>query len=163
MSGKPGNDRIPFVSKWPVLARPSVAGFARPVTATNKETRRRGKSMIDTRANLHHASKRRLGRLFLNDREVGVVSVRGHDGSWGFGEFTPAPGFVEFAPVFGRWSLLMHADEVDEKLSEAASQELRDTEREMDAIRALLRLENPDESHSIRELNIDGPLIEWRE
>jgi hypothetical protein len=32
MSGKPGNDRIPFVSKWPVLARPSVAGFARPVT-----------------------------------------------------------------------------------------------------------------------------------
>ena len=120
--------------------------------------------MIDAHINSHLASyHRRVGRLFLNDTEVGVVVIRGHDGSWGFGEFTPAPAFVTFAPVFGRWSLLMHAEEAHERLSQAASEELRDTEREMDAIRALLRLENPDESHSIRELNIDGPLIEWRE
>ena len=110
-----------------------------------------------------HSTSRRIGRLFLNDIEVGAVSIRGHDGSWGFGEFTPAPAFVTFAPVFGRWSLLMHADEAHEKLSQAASEELRNTELEMDAIRAMLHLEHPEESHLIRELNIDGPLIEWRE
>ncbi|HZL35624.1 MAG TPA: hypothetical protein VFC78_09970, partial [Tepidisphaeraceae bacterium] len=103
------------------------------VSGTN--IRSNQKIMIDAHINTHSGSQhRRVGRLFLNDIEVGVVSIRGHDGSWGFGEFTPAPAFVTFAPVFGRWSLLMHADEAHEKLSQAASEELRDTELEMDAI-----------------------------
>src|SRR5271170_7904725 len=81
----------------------------------------------------------RVGRLFLNGREVGHVSIRGHDGSWGFGEFTPGPEFAAFANIFGRWSLLMHAD--DDRLSEAAADELRATEYEIDAIRAKILLE----------------------
>src|SRR5688572_13926291 len=42
----------------------------------------------------------RRARLFLNGTEVGVVYVRGHSGSWAFGEFVPSPEFAAFAPVF---------------------------------------------------------------
>lgn len=105
----------------------------------------------------------RAARLILNGREVGRVIMRGHDGSWGYGDFTPFPEFSDFAAVFGRWSLLMHADEDGERLSEAASEELRDTESEIDALHASLVLESPEEKRLIQQLNIDGTLIEWRE
>ena len=105
----------------------------------------------------------RVGRLFLNGTEVGSVSVRGHDGSWGFGEFVPSPEFSLFAAVFGRWSLLMHADGDEERLSEAAADELRATEYEIDALRAALLLEPAREWRPLRQINIDGPLIEWKE
>ncbi|HWE02582.1 MAG TPA: hypothetical protein VG326_09250 [Tepidisphaeraceae bacterium] len=120
--------------------------------------------MTDPPLHPHSTSRRwRVGHLYLNDVEVGVVSVRGQDGSWGFGDFTPSPEFVAFASLFGQWSLLMHADEADVRLSEAASEELRYTERELDSLRAALLLENPREWHPLRQVNIDGPMIEWKE
>jgi hypothetical protein len=109
------------------------------------------------------SQQNRTGRLILNRRDVGSVLVRGNDGSWTFGEFTPGPEFSRFAAIFGRWSLLMHAESAAERLSEAASEELRLTEYEIDAIRAFLRLEEPDEHRHLRQLNIDGTLIEWKE
>ena len=105
----------------------------------------------------------RIARLYLNDTEVGVVSVLGHTGSWGFGEFTASAGFAEFAPVFARWSLLMHAEDASDRLNESVSQRLRASEYEMDAIRASLLIEQPEERHQLRQLNIDGGLIEWKE
>jgi hypothetical protein len=114
-------------------------------------------------ASHHHRSPQpRVARLFLNGTEVGAVALRGHDGSWGFGEFMPSPEFSAFAPVFGRWSLLMHAEGSD-RMSEAASDELRAAEYEIDAIRAALFLENMEEWRHLRQINIDGTLIEWKE
>ena len=62
---------------------------------------------------------------FLNGTEVGVVSVRGHSGSWAFGEFAASPQFAAFAPVFANWSSLMHAEAADGRLSATASEKLR--------------------------------------
>jgi hypothetical protein len=107
-------------------------------------------------------------KLFLNDRDVGTVKVNGWDDSWGFGEFSPGEGFSHFAPRFGAWSLLMHADDgADEpahgRLSGAASEELREVEREIDRLHAALYLLGPREWRKVSQLNIDGPLIEWKE
>jgi hypothetical protein len=107
-------------------------------------------------------------RLFLNDREVGTVKVKGWDDSWGFGEFSPGEGFAHFAPRFGAWSLLMHADDGSDdpahgRLSGAAAEELRQVEQEIDRIHARLYLIGPEEWHPVSQLNIDGPLIEWKE
>jgi hypothetical protein len=43
------------------------------------------------------------------------------------------------------------------------SEKLRASEYEMDALRASLVLEHPEERHQLRQLNIDGRLIEWKE
>ena len=45
--------------------------------------------------------------------------VKGWDGPWGIGDFTPGERFAQFAPPFGLWSLLMHAKTVDGCLSRA--------------------------------------------
>ena len=118
--------------------------------------------MTESRVHPDRTRPQRSGRLYLNGTAVGTVALRGHDGPWGFGEFEPFPEFSAFAAVFGRWSLLMHADGDEEPLSEAASDELRATEREMDAIRAKLLLETQ-EWRELSQINIDGPLIEWKE
>ena len=103
-------------------------------------------------------------RLFLNDREVGSVRVNGWDDAWGFGEFAPGEGFAPFATRFGAWSLLMHADdEADGRLSDAAAEALRQVEYDIDRIHARLFLVGQREWRKISQLNIDGPLIEWRE
>jgi len=107
-------------------------------------------------------------RLFLNDRDVGTVKVKGWDDSWGFGEFSPGEGFSQFAPRFGAWSLLMHADDGSDdpahgRLSGAAAEELRQVEQEIDRIQARLYLVAPQEWRPVAQLNIDGPLIEWKE
>lgn len=101
-------------------------------------------------------------RLHLNGVDVGNVVVRGGDTSWGFGEFTPAPTFSTFANIFGRWSLLMHADDPGEKLSRETSDALREAENAIDSIRAALCGDSPDDSHPLAQVNIDGPLIEWK-
>jgi len=108
------------------------------------------------------------GRLYLNDTDVGAVRVKGWDDSWGFGEFVPGERFGAFAPWFGAWSLLMHADQNDGgdasgRLSRPASQELRRLENEIDRIHARLFLVGPHEWREITQLNIDGQLIEWKE
>jgi hypothetical protein len=108
------------------------------------------------------------GRLYLNDTEVGTVKVKGWDDSWGFGEFSPGERFGAYAPWFGAWSLLMHADQNDDdaasgRLSRPASEELRRVENEIDRIHAKLFLVGPREWRKISQLNIDGTLIEWKE
>jgi hypothetical protein len=111
---------------------------------------------------------RLTARLFLNDRDVGTVQVKGWDDSWGFGEFLPGEGFSRFAPRFGAWSLLMHADDGSDdpahgRLSAAAAEELREVEQEIDRLHAKLFLVGPQEWRPVSQLNIDGPLIEWKE
>ena len=76
--------------------------------------------------------------------------------------FQPLPAFAEFAPVFGRWSLLMHADDDSAKLSEAASEELRQTEYAIDALDAKLYWPERREWTELTQVNIDGDLIEWK-
>jgi hypothetical protein len=102
-------------------------------------------------------------RLFIDGEDVGVVEVHGWDGSWGFGEFRPAAAFDAFALRFGRWSLLMHTDPGKDRLSEAALDELREAEQEIDTLRARLLLSDSNEWRGIRQLNIDGEMIEWKE
>ena len=112
-------------------------------------------------------------RLFLNDHDVGAVKVKGWDDSWGFGDFAPGEGFAHYAPKFGAWSLLMHADlpsdlpdspdTRDWRLSDDAADALREIEQDIDRIHAKLFLVGPKQWRKISQLNIDGPLIEWKE
>jgi hypothetical protein len=121
-----------------------------------------GQEPIVTSSQSHPEHKSRRARLILNGTEVGVVTVRGHSGSWAFGEFAASPQFAAFAPVFANWSSLMHAEAADGRLSATASDKLRASEYELDAIRATLVLENPEGRRQLRQLNIDGGLIEWK-
>jgi hypothetical protein len=101
--------------------------------------------------------------LYLNEKNVGVVVVKQCDHSWTFGEFTPSPEFGEFAPLFGQWSLLMHADGDEEPLSPAAAEELREAENALARIHARIFLPETQEWRCPAEVNIDGTLIEWKE
>jgi hypothetical protein len=104
-----------------------------------------------------------LGSLFLNGQDVGTVKVRGWNSSWGIGDFTPNENFSQFAPIFGNWSLLMHADADQQKLTDAASEELRQAEYQIDSLHARLFFSDTREWHDLRQLNIDGSLIEWKQ
>lgn len=109
---------------------------------------------------------RRVGakaRLYLDGKDVGAVTTSRWENSWGFGQFQPADGFVEYAPYYGQWSLLMHADEGGQPLSREAAGELRAIEAKLDSIRA--RLHYPDENQwvDLTQVNIDGGLVEWKE
>jgi hypothetical protein len=101
-------------------------------------------------------------RLVINGKDVGRVTVRSFADSWGFGEFEPGVAFAEFAPLFGNWSLLIHADRDEERLSEAASEELRRAELALDALRSRLVFDDGDEVLDLTQLNIDGHLIDWK-
>jgi hypothetical protein len=98
--------------------------------------------------------------LYLNGKRVGKVHVHGRADSWYFGTFEPADGFAEFATLFGEWSLLLHAD--NDRLSDAASTELRRIESAIDALRAELHLVESDRWVRLVQLNIDGNLVEWK-
>jgi hypothetical protein len=100
--------------------------------------------------------------LHLNGSAVGAIKVQGHDTSWTYGQFEPLAAFGEFAPIFGRWSLLMHDDE-HQPLTCAAAHELREAERAMDSVRARVHFPDDDAWHDVAQLNIDGSLIEWKE
>ena len=107
---------------------------------------------------------RLVARLFLNDHDVGAVDVKGWDHSWGFGEFAPADGFTPYAGRFGEWSRLIHAGaDGDGRLDDGAREALREVEYDIDRIHAKLFLVGPKEWRTISQLNIDGPLIEWKE
>jgi len=56
----------------------------------------------------------------------------------------------------------MHAEAADGRLSAIVSEKLRASEYELDALRASLVLDNPEERHQLRQLNIGGGLIEWK-
>ena len=102
-------------------------------------------------------------RLYLDDVEVGTILVHGFDDAWGFGDFVPDEPFMRFAPLFRRWAQLMHADDVGDPVCAETSDGLREVECAIDAVRAKLHLTAADEWRTITQLNIDGPLVEWRE
>ena len=101
-------------------------------------------------------------QLFLNGQLVGTIAVRGCTDSWHFGDFSPDVGFEDFSTLFGEWSLLLHADEAEPKISRAAADELTKVERAIDALRAELLF--PETGQRIRadQINIDGHLVEWK-
>jgi hypothetical protein len=100
--------------------------------------------------------------LVLDGMVVGTVHVHGSDASWSWGEFEPLAAFSRFAPLFGLWSLMIHADDDRDRQSDAASDELRQAEKEIDLLRAELRWTARNERVSLEQLNIDGKLIEWK-
>jgi hypothetical protein len=100
--------------------------------------------------------------LFIDGQRVGVVRATGADGAWGWGDFVPEPPFSRFAAFFGRWSLLMHADEAEPTITDAAAQELRDAEIAIDALHAELHWMRDGKVTPISQINIDGPQIEWK-
>jgi hypothetical protein len=99
--------------------------------------------------------------LLLDGVVAGKVTVQGISDSWGHGLFEPAPGFTRFAPLFGSWSLLMHADEDSDKMSNDLADELRTIESDMARLRAAFRAADREELQ-LALVNIDGPLIEWK-
>lgn len=101
-------------------------------------------------------------RLIINGTHVGRVVARSFADSWGFGEFGPNAAFAEFAPLFGKWSLLMHADNDEAKLTAEASDELRRVESALDGLRSRIVFDDRDEILDLHQINIDGTLIEWK-
>lgn len=91
------------------------------------------------------------------------MAVKGFNASWGYGDFLPDPSFSEFAPVFGQWSLLMHAQSDHERPDSATAEELRQIERLLDSIRARLFFPKTNESIAVPQLAISNELLEWKE
>ena len=107
-------------------------------------------------------SDQRHATLYINDAPVGEVVVKRVGASWSHGDFRPNKAFTRFAPLFGEWSLLMHADGAYERLSKAASDELRQVEFQLDRLHAKLQFPESGEWVSCSQLNIDGEMIEWK-
>lgn len=101
-------------------------------------------------------------QLHLNGKVVGDIVVQRKDDSWSHGTFTPNAHFSEFAEAFGRWSLLMHADALNEEMSEAAGEELRRVEYEIDRMKARLFFPESGEWLKCAQINIDGEMVEWK-
>ena len=101
--------------------------------------------------------------LYLNDRRAGSIRVKGENTSWHFGEFSPGPSFGEFALTFGEWSLLMHAQALDEKTDPAFLDELRAVERTIDSLHVKIFFPETRQWQPVAQVNIDGELIEWKE
>ena len=102
-------------------------------------------------------------RLFLDDVEVGTVRIRSHKHARGVGEFLPQQSFSQFAGSFGRWSLMMHAEDGADVASTEMLRELGDAEQEIDRLHAKLFLPGTGQWRPVRQLVIDGPVIEWEE
>ena len=103
-----------------------------------------------------------LAELRLNGKRVGTVQLRGSSNSWSWGYFRAEPAFAEFAPLFGVWSLLMHADEESRRLSRAAADELREAEVRIDTLRGELFWPEQQRVTPAWQVNIDGELVEWK-
>jgi hypothetical protein len=107
-------------------------------------------------------SDSKSANLFINGRLVGRVRMTGSDSAWGYGHFDPADSFGDFAPLFGAWSLLMHVDDSEPRLSNTAAEELRRAEEAIDQLRVELRWPFDGSVTRIMELNIEGHSIEWK-
>jgi hypothetical protein len=103
----------------------------------------------------------RQARLFLNGVPVGEVRSDGASGAWGFGHFVPGEGFGKFAPLFGAWSLLIHEDDNTDDSTKEVLEELRSAEAAIDRLRAELLWLDSQERVNVRQLIIDGELVEW--
>jgi hypothetical protein len=101
-------------------------------------------------------------QLYINDEPVGKVHVQRLGQSWSHGQFHPDAAFSRFAPLFSRWSMLMHAGRNYEPLSKGAGAALREAERDIDRLHAKLHIPESDEWVTCSQLNIDGPMIEWK-
>jgi hypothetical protein len=122
-------------------------------------------SPASTDHRLYPRSSRIVGavaELHLNRVQVGTVVVTGWDASWGFGRFTPGPGFEPFATAYGLWSLLMHEDGTG-RLARSTAADLAVVENAIDRIRARLYFTADDTWVDPFQLNIDGELLEWKE
>ena len=106
--------------------------------------------------------RRGHAKLYINDDYVGDVAVQGTEDSWSHGNFRPQPQFTKYAPLFGRWSLMMHADGPNEPISQPARDELRSIEFKIDRLAARLHFIESDTWVPCSQLNIDGRLIEWK-
>jgi hypothetical protein len=103
----------------------------------------------------------RKALLYLNGKPVGFVQTEASADAWGWGHFTPAEEFSSFAPLFGVWALLLHEDDDSTRLSREAREELRHAETAIDRLTAELLWVDSNEFTPIRQLTIDGTLIEW--
>ena len=104
------------------------------------------------------------GRLYLNGHAVGSILIRGWDGPWGFGDFQPDPAaFAPFAPMYDQWARLMHSPQIAERLTDDVAAALRKVECALYAIKARIYVEELAAWRKVDILNIDGPLIEWKE
>ena len=103
-----------------------------------------------------------LAELRLNGKRVGRVWVRGTSDSWSWGYFEPEESFAEFAPLFGTWSLLMHAEDDSRRQSRAASEELREIEVAIDGLRSELYWPQQQRTTRAWQINIDERLVEWK-
>jgi hypothetical protein len=103
----------------------------------------------------------RQARLFLNGKPVGEVLADAASDAWGFGRFKPADEFSSFAPLFGAWSLLIHEDDQDGRVREETLDGLRAAEAAIDMIRAELLWLDTQQRTPVRQITIDGGLIEW--
>src|SRR5688500_6078377 len=105
-------------------------------------------------------TRRGQAKLYIDDDYVGDVVLQGMEDSWSHGEFQPGPAFAKFAPLFVRWSAVMHAGGAYEPISEAASTELRRVEYGLDRLRSALHFEDTGRWVRCAQLNIDRPMIE---
>ncbi|MGA2231220.1 MAG: hypothetical protein ABSH22_10010 [Tepidisphaeraceae bacterium] len=103
----------------------------------------------------------RQAQLFLNGEPVGHVDAEGFSDGWAFGKFKPSDGFSQFAPIFGVWAMLIHEDDDRDRASEEALDALRVAEASIDALKAELLWMDTQQRQRLRQLTIDGPLIEW--
>jgi len=101
--------------------------------------------------------------LYLNGQAVGTVQAHGGDTSWGFGEFVPNDKFSAYAPFFGTWSVLMHAEDDFNRLSREAKEELAKAEEMLDSIKAKLLFTKDNEHVHVAQLTIEGDRLEWKE
>jgi hypothetical protein len=100
--------------------------------------------------------------LCLEGKMVGRVEFNHLADSWLFGSFEPARAFAQFAPLFGEWSLLLHADEKADQVSRDALDEMARLERAIDELRAEVILPESGEHMGVEQLNIDGNLVELK-
>ena len=103
----------------------------------------------------------RQAHLYINGRHVGTVSAEAASNAWGFGHFTPSDEFSQFAPLFGAWAMLIHEDDDKDRPSLEALEELRGAEVAIDSLKTELVWLDTDSRTPVRQLTIDGSLIEW--
>ena len=100
--------------------------------------------------------------LYIEGKPVGHVEVSRFADSWHFGNFQPDRAFSEFATLFSEWSLLIHADENEDKVSQATLDELSKIERAIDALHAELLLPTTGQRVAVEQINIDGDMVELK-
>jgi hypothetical protein len=110
---------------------------------------------------MRHENRR--AELYLNGIAVGQVRLEGASGAWGFGHFEPRESFARFSTLFGAWSLLIHEDDDLDHSTDEVLEELREAESAIDALRAELLWSDTQERTALRQLTIDGSLIEWNQ